>query len=119
MPDLSFVDAMRHRVDHILDACTRCGKCVEACPMTEPAGLDRANGPMIADGILDLLAGGAGKPRTSQGPAATGRRNRMRMGRTAQRRTAGSLALSVPACPARVEAAEPCRLCAALPARST
>jgi heterodisulfide reductase subunit D len=65
MPDsgaLSFADALQGRVDHILDACTRCGKCVEACPMTEPAGLDPANGVAIVDGVLDLLAGGAGTP---------------------------------------------------------
>jgi heterodisulfide reductase subunit D len=62
MPDLSFTDAMRLRVDHILDACTRCGKCVEACPMAEPAGLDIANAASIAGGVLDLLAGGAGTP---------------------------------------------------------
>jgi heterodisulfide reductase subunit D len=65
MPDtgeLSFTDALRLRTDHMLDACTRCGKCVKACPMTEPAGLDPANGAAIADGVLDLLAGGAGTP---------------------------------------------------------
>src|ERR1700727_2103784 len=65
MPDtgeLSFTDALRMRTDHMLDACTRCGECVKACPMTEPAGLDPANASAIADGILDLLAGGAGTP---------------------------------------------------------
>src|SRR5262249_11834635 len=48
------------QVDDMLDACTRCGKCVEACPMVEPAGLDPADGVAIADGVLDLLAGGGG-----------------------------------------------------------
>ena len=57
---ISFLDALRGQVDHILDACTRCGKCVEACPMVEPAGLDPADGAVIADGVLDLLAGGGG-----------------------------------------------------------
>jgi Fe-S oxidoreductase len=63
MPDsstLSFVDALRLRVDDTLDACTRCGKCVTACPMVEPAGLNPANGIDIVDGVLDLLAGGPG-----------------------------------------------------------
>src|SRR5215467_12015672 len=57
---ISFLDALRGQVDHILDACTRCGKCVEACPMVEPAGLDPADGVAITDGVLDLLAGGGG-----------------------------------------------------------
>src|SRR5215467_12528184 len=57
---ISFLDALRGQVDHILDACTRCGKCVEACPMVEPAGLDPADGVAIVDGVLDLLAGGGG-----------------------------------------------------------
>ncbi len=59
---LSFADALQGRIDHILDACTRCGDCVRACPMAEPAGLDPANATGIAGGILDLLSGGAGTP---------------------------------------------------------
>src|SRR5215471_16765106 len=55
-----FLDALQGRVDETLDACTRCGKCVEACPMVEPAGLDKSEAVPIVDGILDLLAGGAG-----------------------------------------------------------
>jgi Fe-S oxidoreductase len=57
---ISFLDTLRGQVDQILNACTRCGKCVEACPMVEPAGLDPADGVVIADGVLDLLAGGGG-----------------------------------------------------------
>ena len=61
---VSFVDALHERVDDILDACTRCGKCVVACPMVEPAGIDTgpdgARAPAIVTGILDLLAGGDG-----------------------------------------------------------
>ena len=54
------LEAMQRRVDATLKACTRCGKCVQACPMVEPAGLDPKDGPAIVGGILDLLAGGAG-----------------------------------------------------------
>src|SRR5579862_8697230 len=57
-----FMEAVQARVAETLDACTRCGKCVEACPMVEPAGLDPANAVAIIEGILDLLAGGAGTP---------------------------------------------------------
>ena len=57
-----FMAAVKTRVDESLDACTRCGKCVEACPMVEPAGLDPANSIPIVEGVLDLLAGGAGTP---------------------------------------------------------
>jgi heterodisulfide reductase subunit D len=57
-----FMDALKARVDDTLDACTRCGKCVEACPMVEPAGLDQGNAVAIVAGTLDLLDGGAGTP---------------------------------------------------------
>lgn len=59
---IQFLEAVRSRVDDTLAACTRCGKCVEACPMTEPAGLSPANGRAIAGGLLDLLRGGPGTP---------------------------------------------------------
>jgi len=55
-----FLKGMQQRVDDTLAACTRCGKCAEACPMAEPAGLNTAQGPQIVGGILDLLAGGQG-----------------------------------------------------------
>jgi heterodisulfide reductase subunit D len=57
-----FMEAVQARVAETLDACTRCGKCVEACPMVEPAGLDLANAVAIIEGTLDLLAGGPGTP---------------------------------------------------------
>ena len=42
MSDLSFEAAVQTRVDEMVDACTRCGKCVEACPSVKPAGLASA-----------------------------------------------------------------------------
>jgi heterodisulfide reductase subunit D len=58
---VSFLDALHGRVEDILDNCTRCGDCVRACPMVEPAGLDPENAVDIAGGILDLLSGGEGR----------------------------------------------------------
>ena len=35
MPE-TFESALHARVDAMVDACTRCGKCVEVCPATAP-----------------------------------------------------------------------------------
>ena len=56
----AFADSIAGRTQDILAACTRCGRCVEVCPMVEPAGLDPARAPDIASGVLDLLSGGSG-----------------------------------------------------------
>ena len=57
-----FLEALHSRVEETLDACTRCGKCVAACPMVEPAGIDLGaaaeNAPAIVEGVLELLRGG-------------------------------------------------------------
>ena len=59
----TFETALRSRVDQMVDACTRCGKCVEACPVTGPAGLEaeaRENPAGVITGILDILRHGEG-----------------------------------------------------------
>jgi ferredoxin len=59
----SFESALQGRVDAMIDACTRCGKCVEVCPATEPAGLSAEqlqNPAEVIGGVIDLLRGGAG-----------------------------------------------------------
>src|ERR1700689_5131394 len=58
MPE-TFESALRARVDAMADACTRCGKCVEVCPVTGPAGVTAAPRTVI-DGILDILRHGEG-----------------------------------------------------------
>ena len=58
----SFSDFLRHSAEHILDACTKCGACATACPMTVPAEIDTSDAPALVSGILDLIGGGAGTP---------------------------------------------------------
>jgi len=43
----------------VLDACTQCGKCVEACPMVPPAGIGTTESAKVAGGILAILRGEA------------------------------------------------------------
>ncbi len=43
-------------VNDMIAACTRCGKCVEACPITDPAGITAPPAEVIG-GVLDILRG--------------------------------------------------------------
>jgi Fe-S oxidoreductase len=60
MQSTSFEDALSKRVDDMLNACTRCGACFSACPITEPAGLAAADPFATVTGVLDLLRLGEG-----------------------------------------------------------
>jgi heterodisulfide reductase subunit D len=60
-----FEDTLSGRVEEMIDACTRCGKCVEACPITTPAGVTAPAEDVIV-GVFDIL-------RTGDGPAASRR----------------------------------------------
>jgi heterodisulfide reductase subunit D len=62
--DLSFEAALDARVGEMVDACTRCGKCVEACPSVQPAGIADAAPQDVITGILDII-------RTGDGPQAS------------------------------------------------
>ncbi|MGC2414359.1 MAG: (Fe-S)-binding protein [Stellaceae bacterium] len=55
-----FLDIFRARGAAIADACTRCGDCFRACPMTGPAGIADADPSETAGAIVDLITGGAG-----------------------------------------------------------
>ena len=62
MPE-TFEYALQSRVDTMIDACTRCGKCVEACPVTGAAGLETAardNPVGVIGGVINILRRGEG-----------------------------------------------------------
>ena len=64
MNESSFEMALGERVEDMLDACTRCGKCVEVCPSVKPAGISDTRPEDIISGVLDLV-------RTGKGPEAS------------------------------------------------
>src|ERR1035441_5646625 len=64
MNEISFETALGGRVDHMLDACTKCGKCVEVCPSVRPAGISEENPKDVISGVLDIV-------RTGKGPEAS------------------------------------------------
>src|SRR5262245_53304825 len=64
MNDMSFETALDARVAQMVDACTRCGKCVAACPSVAPAGVADAKPEDVIGGVLDIL-------RTGNGPDAS------------------------------------------------
>jgi heterodisulfide reductase subunit D len=51
---MTYEAALQDRVAEMVDACTRCGKCVEACPVTGPAGVT-ASPREVIDGVLDIV----------------------------------------------------------------
>ena len=60
MQTIGFEQALTSRVDDMLDACTKCGKCFEACPIAAPAGLGDADPKAVVSGVLDILRFGKG-----------------------------------------------------------
>ncbi len=60
-----FEDTLKYRIAEMDGACTRCGKCVEVCPVKTPAGVAARAEDVIA-GVFDIL-------RTADGPAASRR----------------------------------------------
>jgi heterodisulfide reductase subunit D len=67
---ITFETALDARVDEMLDACTKCGKCVEACPSVSPAGISGSSSTDIIGGILDIVRNGEG-PEASRKWAAS------------------------------------------------
>jgi Fe-S oxidoreductase len=60
MSESAFETGLADRVAAMTDACTRCGKCVAACPSIEPAGLAAADPVDIITAIIDILRSGDG-----------------------------------------------------------
>jgi heterodisulfide reductase subunit D len=59
----TFEAALDARAQVMADACTRCGKCVEVCPVTAPGGLsaeELKNPPAVIGGVIDIVRTGHG-----------------------------------------------------------
>jgi len=61
----TFESALSARVATMADACTQCGKCFEACPITAAAGIAEAEPRLVIAGVIDILRSGDG-PATSR-----------------------------------------------------
>lgn len=64
MTETAFETALSARTVEMLETCTRCGRCVEVCPVTAPAGVGTAAPKDVIAGVLDIV-------RTGDGPAAS------------------------------------------------
>ena len=63
MSESAFETGLADRVAEMTDACTRCGKCVAACPSVAPAGLSAADPVEVITGIIDILRHGDGSEK--------------------------------------------------------
>ena len=68
--EIPFEATLGERVEEMLDACTRCGKCVDVCPSVKPAGIADTKSEDIISGILELVRTGTG-PEASRKWAAS------------------------------------------------
>ena len=55
----AFIEGLDQRIDGIIDACTRCGKCAEVCPTPALAGIGESEPAALASGVIDILKGEA------------------------------------------------------------
>src|SRR6185503_1309619 len=60
MQNTGFEEALNSRINDMLDACTKCGACFTACPITDAAGLGDADPQQVIAGVLDIVRLGAG-----------------------------------------------------------
>jgi Fe-S oxidoreductase len=66
MNGMSFETALDSRVVEMLEACVKCGKCVDICPSVQPAGIADVSPQDVIAGVLDIV-------RTGDGPDASRR----------------------------------------------
>jgi ferredoxin len=67
----TFEAALDARAQAMADACTRCGKCVEVCPVTAPGGLtaeELKNPAAVIGGVIDIVRTGTGDDAARNGP---------------------------------------------------
>ncbi len=60
MQPIGFEDALAARVDDMVDACTKCGACFTACPITGAASIGDADPQAVVSGVLDIVKLGSG-----------------------------------------------------------
>jgi Fe-S oxidoreductase len=70
MNGMSFETALDRRTDQMLDACVKCGKCVDICPSVQPAGIGGVSAQDVIAGVLDIVRSGEG-PEASRTWAAS------------------------------------------------
>jgi Fe-S oxidoreductase len=70
MTEITFEAALEERAGAMADACTRCGKCVEACPSVEPAGIAEAKPVEVISGVIGILRGDVGTDASRRWAAA-------------------------------------------------
>ena len=54
-----FMQALEAQIDDIASRCTRCGRCVEVCPMPQTEGLELRAPAQVVDGVVSALKGNA------------------------------------------------------------
>lgn len=62
----AFETALAARVDEMLGACTKCGKCFEACPITGAAGIADADPRAAIAGVIDIVRTGGDGPEAAR-----------------------------------------------------
>jgi Fe-S oxidoreductase len=75
MTGTAFETALAARTSDMIDACTRCGKCVEVCPVTGQAGVGDAVPEAVIAGVFDIIRSGDGPEASkawAKGCALTG-----------------------------------------------